>query len=412
MSTTTNCVVESLVDRCQHYIAMHLEEFPASHLSLLPLKTREALLWRLPVADVCLLEDTDFNNGIQDMAEYWKHPYGDFTRTQEDPYDFDVACYFEQWDEVDYSKAILYGQVATAVIGCLREDFAFNLPFGDDIVGENDIITLLYTVRRPIVAGDCVCGDCVCGCETVFPPRYHRYLEQGQFTKQQIIAAVTRCFRGELPKILADVQLYDGVELDNGAFLSNVTYIGIHGTPFEGDGLDFIKAVISGSSHLEVLILEGVFCQGEVSIDNFCSHLISCLPFLPNFRLLKLLSCEQTYVVSRNVFDKLVTIYYSTTTDHLQKLRFIDTKITAEDMNNSNPLIDQRYLDFKVIELKDCMFISNLKTTRKMIHQWLGQDICALHTDEENAACCIFKVKKMTPGLFRKRRHSEIDVES
>ena len=80
-------------------------------------------------------------------------------------------------------------------------------------------------------------------------------------SKQEIIAAVVRCFKGELAKIIADIQLYDGVELDSGAFLSSVTYIGIHGTPFEGDGLDFIKTVISRSSHLEVLILEGVFCQ-------------------------------------------------------------------------------------------------------------------------------------------------------
>ena len=34
------------------------------------------------IADVCLLEDIDFTEGIQDMAEYWKHPYGDFIGTR------------------------------------------------------------------------------------------------------------------------------------------------------------------------------------------------------------------------------------------------------------------------------------------------------------------------------------------
>ena len=92
------------------------------------------LLWRLPIADVCLLEDTEFAEGIQDMAEYWKHPYRDFVGTREDSHDFDVAHYFEQWDEVDYSKAVLYGQIVTAIIGCLHEDFAFSLPFGDDLI--------------------------------------------------------------------------------------------------------------------------------------------------------------------------------------------------------------------------------------------------------------------------------------
>lgn len=401
-SSATKCVVESLADQCQHYIAMHLEKFPTNHLSLLPLRTREVLLWRLPIADACLLENTEFAKGIRDMAEYWKHPYGDFTGTQENSHDFDVAHYFEQWDEVDYSKAILYGQVATAVIGCLREDFAFNLPFGDDLI--DDVITLLYSVRRPILD-----GDGACGCETIFPHRYHDYLERHHFSKQEIIAAVIRCFKGELPKILADIQLCDGVKFDNGALLSSVTYIGIHGTPFEGDGLDFIKAVISRSSQLEVLILEGVFCRGEVSIDNFCSHLTSCLPSLPNFRLLKLLCSEQSYVVSRDIFDKLITIYYSTPTDHFQKLRFIDTKIKASNMNNSCPLVDQWYGDFKIIELENCTFISRLKATCKTIPQWLGQDICALHTDKEKAnAYCKFKVKKTVPELSRKRRHSEI----
>ena len=92
------------------------------------------LLWRLPIADVCLLEDTEFTEGIQDRAEYWKHPYGDFVGIREDSHDFDVAHYFKQWDEVDYSKAVLYGQIVTAITGCLREDFAFSLPFGDDLI--------------------------------------------------------------------------------------------------------------------------------------------------------------------------------------------------------------------------------------------------------------------------------------
>ena len=150
---------------------MNLDEFPVSHLSLLPLKTREDLLWRLPIADLCLLEDTAFIKGIQDMAEYWKLPVGSFLGTQDTP-DFDVARYFEQWDEIDYSKAILYGQIATAITGGLREDFCFNLPFGDDSLGEDDVIALLYTVKRPIMIGEYTCGS-----EMIFPAHYLRYLE-------------------------------------------------------------------------------------------------------------------------------------------------------------------------------------------------------------------------------------------
>ena len=43
---------------------------------------------------------------------------------------------------------------------------------------------------------------------------------------KKIIAAVVGCFKDELPKILADIQLSDGVQQDDsGAFLNNVMYI-------------------------------------------------------------------------------------------------------------------------------------------------------------------------------------------
>ena len=60
---------ESLVHQCQLWIAMHLEQLPVSHLSLLPLSTRNELLLKLPIADVCRLEGTQFTVGI-DMAAF------------------------------------------------------------------------------------------------------------------------------------------------------------------------------------------------------------------------------------------------------------------------------------------------------------------------------------------------------
>ena len=48
---TKRFAVESLVQQCQLYILMHVEDFPVSFLSLLPLSVREVLLWRLPIAD-------------------------------------------------------------------------------------------------------------------------------------------------------------------------------------------------------------------------------------------------------------------------------------------------------------------------------------------------------------------------
>ena len=154
----------------------------------------------------------------------------------------------------------------------------------------------------------------------------------------------------------------DDVQLDYGSFLSCVTYIGIHGTPFEGRGLDFFKTVTNGSSHLEVLILEGVFCHGErVSLNGVCSHLSSRLPLLPHFRLLKFLTCEPKYVVSREIFDGLIMAYYGTPTDNPQQLRFIEMKIKTSNINRVCPTIDQDYLHFKTIELEDFIFVSKQK---------------------------------------------------
>ena len=72
--------VESLVHQCYHYIAMNLEQFPVSCLSLLPLTVREELLWRLPIADLCMLEDTEYVEGFHDVASYWKLPCKDFRK--------------------------------------------------------------------------------------------------------------------------------------------------------------------------------------------------------------------------------------------------------------------------------------------------------------------------------------------
>ena len=76
---------------------MNLEGFPVSYLSLLPLKTRESLLWRLPIADICKLEGTKFVEGFQDMTAYWKLSCEEFGGIA--PGDIDITRYVEEWDE-------------------------------------------------------------------------------------------------------------------------------------------------------------------------------------------------------------------------------------------------------------------------------------------------------------------------
>ena len=61
---------ETLQHQCMQFILMHLEEIPPSYLALLPLSIRKKILYRLPVADVCLLEETPFVDGL-DLEAYW-----------------------------------------------------------------------------------------------------------------------------------------------------------------------------------------------------------------------------------------------------------------------------------------------------------------------------------------------------
>ena len=103
-------VPESIIQQCQYFILMHLDEFPVSYLSLLPLCVREELLWQLPLADICQLESTKFTEGL-DMAAYWQYPF-DKQALQVNWWripPIDKVCYFHEWGAAEYERAVLYG---------------------------------------------------------------------------------------------------------------------------------------------------------------------------------------------------------------------------------------------------------------------------------------------------------------
>ena len=55
--------------------------------------------------------------GFEDMAAYWKLPCEEFQGI--DAGDPDIEHHVEKWDSLEYAKEMLYGQVVTAIIGCL-----------------------------------------------------------------------------------------------------------------------------------------------------------------------------------------------------------------------------------------------------------------------------------------------------
>ena len=75
---------------------MNPEKFPVSYLSLLPLKMREELLWRLSIADLCLLEDTEYVEGFQDVVAYWKLPCRELqARIMAGDPDLNITCSYK-----------------------------------------------------------------------------------------------------------------------------------------------------------------------------------------------------------------------------------------------------------------------------------------------------------------------------
>ena len=195
--------VQSLIQQCQTYILMHLEDFPIGHLSLLPLSTRKTLLWQLPLADVCQLEDTKFTEGL-DMEAYWKFLWGEQYTGIVDPKDSDIEQYIQQkWgchnsavtQLVEYSKAIVYGQLVSRAIGCLEYDFEFRVP-------HNGVCDTFYDFLFAIRKIEEVLEGKATSCHLEFPPRYLHKLDTPE---EDLVEEVVTCFKGELPTVLAEI---------------------------------------------------------------------------------------------------------------------------------------------------------------------------------------------------------------
>ena len=86
------------------------------------------------------------------------------------------------------------------------------------------VISFLYAVRKPLVRD-------TSGCKLMFPSRYHT--KRNITLKKDIINAVISCFKRELPKILAEIYLYEDVDSEYYELLTNVTYLGVHGGVFD-----------------------------------------------------------------------------------------------------------------------------------------------------------------------------------
>ena len=400
MAVEERRVPESLFQQCQYFVLMHLDEFPvSSHLSLLPLNIRKELLWQLPLADVCQLEGTKFTDGL-DMAACWKFPfdeqtfYGEWWGMEAS----NKLCYVDEWGAVEYKRAMLYGLLTAYALGFTEVRY-FNFYYSP--FGEVDALTLLYAVRKS--AASCGQGD-------TFPSRYSHFANPGyELTADEVV----RCFsrhEGELPKIFAGI-LYRDIDLDGVHFLYNVVCVSFLGFPLEDDGLEFIKALIEGATNLETLILNQWGEDDERFYwDEFCNCLSSQTLFLSKFRQLVIHSTNSCrflgFGVSRRSFNQLISAYFAAPTDHMQKLEFNHTKIKCSNSSDDcSPIVDQRYLRFKTLDLSGCQFVSEYDATPTAISNWLGQSITKLETSVQHGMY-LFKVDKEINANTQKRTAS------
>ena len=132
-----------------------------------------------------------------------------------------------------------------------------------------------------------------------------------------------------------------------------------------------MEQVVQRSTYLEVVILEGYLDRESTSVNEFVTFLSTKVDFLSRFRLLKILTNFSKCTVFQENLNKLITVYFSAPTTHLQKIEITDTEIKSFD-SDICPAINQLYLQFKIIDLENCHFISKQKSTCKAITQWLG----------------------------------------
>ena len=395
-------LVESLVRQCQHYIAMHAEDFPINSLCLLPLSTRKDLLYQLPITDICLrLENSMFIKGL-DMEAFWRSTWEEeFFSTATSWDDNAVQSYVETWDGTQYARGVVYGLVATCAMGHLHGgEYWFHSPlYNRDSDGEAEsgmhIFQFLYAVRKPsrIPAHN--------GCELKYPPRYsHKSNKQD---RDLVMYEVVNCFshgKNEFPKIFPEIEILNDIHLDHVYFLRDAVYVGIKGHLLD-EGLEFLKAAIKEATKLEVLLLDHWYDNDQWEtrfLDDFCCFLSSCQISLSNFQVFKVLSSMcRGLVISRKNFNQLITAYFAAPTNHVQKLEFNMTKIHCNDISfECIPQLDQCYLPFKTIQLNQCQFVSEYKPTAGCLSHWLGQDIFVLEHESKDVDSCYFKVQNKT----------------
>ena len=199
---------------------------------------------------------------------------------------------------------------------------------------------------------------------------------------------------------MLQVCTYEDIDNEYFDLLDEVALIATHSQGFMPPTSRFVKEVVQRSTCLEVIVLDSWFSvdSEQTALNEFLQFLSTQDSFLSRFRLL-VITHNDEYTIFQENLSPLITAYFSAPTTHLQEIEITGAKIKCYD-TDVTPVIDRRFVQFKVIELKGCCYASRQKFSHKAVTEWLGEDISVLNVDKErNADSLTFKVReKALPG--------------
>jgi hypothetical protein len=348
--------VKALTDQCTDYILMHLEEYPSAYLALLPLRLRRRILWRLPMADACRLEDTQFVNDISMEEEYWESVYC-LNRDRGC-----IATYLEEQRKSGLPKAIATGTITSICLGLLRMCNSNFLVYDDDEVAAS--ILVLFGVRDKESVGQVVRKSNI-----VIPPRHQWYTLCT--SKEELLGITTDFF----PQDQFAYLYMEGIEEgDCGRILShmpqfrNLRYLTFEHDEFGPTIQDLIIRITREAAKLEVLCLqyEPADDRGnptrldEIILQLAVSSFMSTMHVLMAYSLYSEANMDTelfsvTYGILKKFMEALIGA--TCTADHRQVLRLEGVAILCNSIVELQELLNLNCCSSnKVIEIYNCKF--------------------------------------------------------
>ena len=340
-SAPDNCPA-TLHQQCFDYILMGLDQLPFTSLALLPLKTRQQLLWSLPIADVCLLEVTQFTKGMN-MADYWSaiihidvEELGRHSECLDCRLENKLCspCRWKTIIESTSAKEWVYAVIAAeaitniGIMERLSPNNSFKASYSTVLAmtqlrncKRDDLYTFLYATRKFYESDSSIWCTAEIACRFEFPQRYKKYADAIQTREEScqfylmnaaerkfLLDAIVCCFGERKPRVLSTHRsLLCDISEEISDFLSDLKFFTCQIIePFEE--IPSLETALEEMAGLEVLHLQNGcdrFVWSSVSLDSLFGH-IANQPFLSSINILAVSEGYHSYFeVSKDVLYNL-----------------------------------------------------------------------------------------------------------